>query len=440
MKRISIVTLMAALVLLSGCNKDNEFNNSVDIDINNSSEVPIKLGTYTGSTSATTRASIESLDEMVGNDEHRVGVFCLAARKTDIKSAQSASDVDWMYPIDPPTEDGDFGKDYSTTTHRRYWDNLCCEVTKEAGSGFRLEPVQKDDENYKPYYSYYPISSVYGYDFYSYYPYQPEEDEFGNRRVSCSTNSVCVDFDINGTQDIIWGKSVDVTRADLVKEGITVSELLNTLTKSYYSARFFRKNPKKENAVPIVLKHKLARFQFYVSPGPDDESAESPTYNDTKGLYLKEIKVLQVPNKLRLVVAGTENGKNAGTLYAKANSKKEDFCVFEPGDDGSVAGDEPIRLTEVDENGVATPVTTAVGDYMMLPAGVSQYFLSIKLVDETGREYPSEKVAFGFNEGNFAEGMSYNVRLQVSGIKFINISAELDPWENGDEMDLVEFN
>ena len=106
MKRISIVTLMTALVLLSGCNKDNEF--SVDIDLNNSSEVPIKLGTYNGTTSAMTRASIESLDEMVGTND-RVGVFCLAARRTDVKSSQTESDINWTTPVDSPSNDGAYG-------------------------------------------------------------------------------------------------------------------------------------------------------------------------------------------------------------------------------------------------------------------------------------------------------------------------------------------
>ena len=92
MKRIYIATLATALVLLSGCNKENSFDNSVDLDVNNSTEMPIKLGANTGSTSATTRASIESLDEMLGTND-RLGVFCLAGRKTDVKSAQTANSL-----------------------------------------------------------------------------------------------------------------------------------------------------------------------------------------------------------------------------------------------------------------------------------------------------------------------------------------------------------
>jgi hypothetical protein len=121
MKRISIVTLMAALVLLSGCNKDNEF--SVDIDINDSSEVPIKLGTHTGAPSVT-RASIESLDEMIGTDD-RLGVFCLAGRKTDVKSAQGALAPNWAVKVCPPS-DPKYTEKYGSTTNGRYWSNIRC--------------------------------------------------------------------------------------------------------------------------------------------------------------------------------------------------------------------------------------------------------------------------------------------------------------------------
>ena len=432
MKRISIVTLMAALVLLSGCNKDNEFNNSVDIDINNSSEVPIKLGTY-GATSATTRASIESLDEMVGNDEHRVGVFCLAARRTDVKSAQTESDINWTTPVDSPSGDGLYGDDYGSSTNGRYWDNLCCEV-KNVNGEYRIIPVQEGDDNYKPYYQYYPITSVFGYDFYSYYPYQD------NAKVTCNKSSVYVNFAITGKEDIIYGKSEDVN--DAYFSGLNVStELLESLKKSYYSAKFFRKNPKKTDNAHIKLEHKLARFRFHVFPGPDSEYEEPKSYDDAKKLCVKEIKINQVPNQLRLVVADRANKNNAGTLSA-VGSSKSDFYVFTEG--GAALEDSPVVLGTKVEDGVIVPDTMEVGDYMMLPSGVSQYFMSVKLADANNpdRIYPSEtNIAINLKNGKkFEPGKTYNVYLQVAGLKEIGISAELADWEDGDEMDLVEFN
>ena len=90
MKSISIVTLATALVLLSGCNKEN--NNSIDIDVDNTTDMQlIRLGGSSVASSAMTRASVESLDEM----EETMGVFCLAARKTDVKNADPNRTIDW---------------------------------------------------------------------------------------------------------------------------------------------------------------------------------------------------------------------------------------------------------------------------------------------------------------------------------------------------------
>lgn len=432
MKRISIVTLMAALVLLSGCNKDNEFNNSVDIDINNSSEVPIKLGTYTGATSATTRASIESLDEMVGTSD-RVGVFCLAGRKTDVKSAETAKAIDWLMPVytdDKP----DYIDKYGSSTNGRYWSNICSEVKVVDGT-HRIVPVPKGAENYKPYYAYYPVTSVYGYDFYSYYPYQ------NDAKVHYTKDSICVDLTIGGKQDIIYGKSEDIDTC--VTKLTSDYDLQKILTASYYSARFFRKHPKEVDNAHIKLEHKLARLRFFVYPGPDHENGNTKTYDGAQKLCVQEIKINNVPKDLSLVVAHKSNKKRNGALYAK-NNNVADFYLYHTG--GALLEDAPVEISTKEVNGVTVPDTTQVGDYIMLLPGRSVHYMSIKLADkETGYVYPSESdIAISFkNNGKktFEAGKTYNVYLQVSSIKEIGISAELADWEeSGEDMDLVEFN
>ena len=432
MKRISIVTLMAVLVLLPGCNKDNELNNSVDIDINNSTEVPIKLGTYTGATSAMTRASIESLDEMVGTAD-RVGVFCLAGRKTDVKSAQTAQPIDWLMPVytdDQP----DYVDKYGSSTNGRYWSNLCCEV-KVIDGMHRIVPVQKGTENYKSYYAYYPITSVYGYDFYSYYPYQNDAN------VHYTKDSIYVDMTIGGKQDVIYGKSEDIDTC--VSKLTSDYDLQKILTASYYSARFFRKHPKEVDNAHIKLNHKLARFRFFVYPGPDYEYGETKTYESAQQLCVQEIKINDVQKDLRLVVAHKSNKKRNGALYAK-NSNVADFHLYHKG--GGLLEDAPVEISTKEVNGITVPDTTQVGDCIMLLPGKSIHYMSVKLADkETGYVYPSEAdIAISFKNGSrktFEAGKTYNVYLQVSSIKNIGITAELADWEeSGEDMDLVEFN
>ena len=430
MKRISIVTLMAALVLLSGCNKDNEF--SVDINLNDSSEVPIKLGTHTGAPSVT-RASIESLDEMIGTAD-RLGVFCLAGRKTDVKSAQNAKDINWLQPVytdDKP----DYVDRYGSSTNGRYWSNLCCEVQVIDGM-HHIVPVKEGAEHYKPYYKYYPITSVYGYDFYSYYPYQNDAD------VHYTKDSIYVDMSLTGKEDIIFGKSEEIDTC--VTKLTSDYDLQKILTASYYSARFFRKHPQKKDNAHIKLEHKLARLRFFVYPGPDHEANGEKDFTGTENLCVKEIKINNVKTDLRLVVAANGTRKaRTGAIYATQNSKEEDLYLFHKG--GGPLEDVPTKISTKEINGETVPDTTQVGDCIMLLPGRSVYYMSVKLADENGYVYPSETdIAISFSgnaKKSFEAGKTYNVYLQVSGIKKIGITAELADWEeSGEDMDIVEFN
>ena len=429
MKRIYIATLATALVLLSGCNKDNELNNSVDIELDNKGEMQlIKLGGSTGAPSVKSRAAIESLDEMGVND--RMGIFCLAGRKTDVKSALTAADPNWRNALKDPED-----PDYATSTNGRYWSNICCEVKYDGVDGvYRISP-----EAGQKYYRYYPVTSLYGYDFYGYYPYQK------NSEVTYSSDytSVSVNMTINGTQDVIYGKSEDIDTCAWFKEyaGTTLGK---TLSKSYYSARFFRKHPLKRDDAFMKLEHKLARFRFFVYPGPDKEFAEPLSYDGAVKLAIKEIKLLQQPNNLNLVVAHKTDKNKNGVLKA-VGSSRADFSLHYKG--GALLNDNPTGIVTKDVDGVAVPDTVQVGDCIMFLPGGSEHYMSVLLCDKADKNviYPSETntaISFKQNTGKtFEAGKTYNVYLQVSGIKNISISAELADWEeSGEDMDLVEFN
>lgn len=427
MKRISIVTLATALVLLSGCNKDNELNNSVDIELDNKGEMQqIKLGGSTGAPSVKSRAAIESLDEMGADD--RMGIFCLAGRKTDVKSAQNAAEPNWKNALKDPED-----PDYATSTNGRYWSNICCEVKYDGEDGvYRISP-----EAGQKYYRYYPVTSLYGYDFYGYYPYQE------NSEVAYSSDytSVSVNMTINGTQDVIYGKSEDIDTCAWFKE-YAGTDLGRTLAQSYYSARFFRKHPLERDDAFMKLEHKLARFRFFVYPGPDKEFAEPLSYDGAVKLAIKDIKLLQQPNNLNLVVAHKTDKNKNGVLTAVGNNRA-DFALYHK--DGTILSHRPVGINT--KEGQLVPDTTLVGDCIMFLPGSSEHYMSVLLCDKADHNviYPSEtNTAISFKQDSgkkFEAGKTYNVYLQVSGIKNISISAELADWEeSGEDMDLVEFN
>ena len=423
MTKISIATLATALVLLSGCNKDNTIDNSIDIELDNTIDMQlIKLGGSTVTTSAKTRASVESLDEMGGT----MGVFCLAARKTDVKNADPNRTINWTTMVSNDLEK------YGSTVNGTYWDNVLCKVEKdEERESYQIIPDPAVSQTYN---KHYPMNSWFGYDFYGYYPYD-ETCAVGQK----TSTRIYVDMDIDGTKDVIWGKSETPNVAALAPNN---TELQNTLLSSYYSARFFRKIPNLQEEAPMKFEHLLARFCFIVEPGPDKEFETPLRYEGAKKLRVKSVTINQVDSCLRLIVADRTNEELSGTLSARPGaSDKADFVLQTK--EGKPLANNPVSIETTYENGIEVPLAKQLGDCIMLLPGGSKHYTSIVFEDENGGEYHSESdIAISLADGKtFKAGNTYNVRLQVSGIKEIGISAELADWEEScEDMDLVEFN
>lgn len=431
MKRIYIATLATAL-LLSGCNKD--IDNSVDIDVETATDMRlIKLGGSSVAPSAVTRASIESLDDMVSTSGE-VGVFCLARTKTNLKSAVDAPEPDWNVVVD--TDPNTYLDGYGATTHGVYWGNVCCEftpdVTPVGETIYRIIPKKNKGPKY---HEYYPMTSWYGYDFYAYYPYA---EAYGPDPKNEDRDYIYVDMDIDGTKDIIWGKSETPDWKALAKGDEKLEKILQD---SYYSARYFRNHPELKEDAHIKLEHMLTRFRFMVEPVADKEYESPKSYEGAKKLSVSGITINNVKDRVRLVVAD-QKGVREGTISAAPGSKTTQFSLLHK--DGGLLADAPVNIkTTVDAEGNETPVQTQVGDCIMLLPETDKYYMSVNFIDETaGIAYPTQKdIVISTASGNkFEAGKTYNVILKVSGVKLIGVTAELADWEEGEEMDLIEFN
>ncbi len=417
MKRISIVTLATAVVLLAGCNKENsELVNIESLFIESENDVRyIKLGGQTAA-EVTTRASVESLDEI-----GQMGIFCLAARKTDVKNADEAKDIDWSQVV------SNYPESYGTTTNGIYWGNVCCDVTNHGGS-YAIEPTAD-----ATYYPYYPMTSWFGYDFYGYYPYC--------NNYSKSSDSVYVDMTIDGTQDVVWGRSDIPNFAELTSS----IELQDKLSKCYYSARYFRNHPQDVEDAHMKFEHKLARFRFFVYPGANKESAENKLYDEAAALCIKEIRLNKVEDNLRLVVADRSGSNRSGELYSY-NGNTTSFYLHHK--DGAMIADRPIDVpVKRDVYGVTCPDTTQVGDCIMALPGHTAYYMSVVLADtaDHSKTYSSEKnITIALNAAKnkvFEAGKTYNVYLRVAGVTMIGITAELEDWDpSGEDLEFIEFN
>lgn len=419
MNKISFAILTAALVLLSGCNKENSAINSAE-DLFIESETDIRFIKLGGMASATTRASIESFDEMIDP----MGVFCLAARKTDIKSASQAKDIDWSQIVSSNEEQ------YGTTTNGVYWGNVCCDVSNNSGY-YTIEPTQGSSC-----YDYYPMTSWFGYDFYGYHPYQND--------YTPMADSVFVDITIDGTQDVIWGKSETPDFAALTDN----AELQEKLAKCYYSARYFRNHPKNIEDTHLKFEHLLTRFQFFVYPGADKENASDKQYDEAAALCIKEICLNQVENNLRLIVADRSDNNRSGILYSRDERASDGSKFYLHHKDGAELAERPVNIpTKTDESGTLIPDTVKVGDCIMALPGHTAYYMSVVLADTANydKTYASEKnITIALNAEHtrkFEAGKIYNVYLRVTGVTKIGITAELEGWEESEEeLDIIAFN
>lgn len=416
MKKISIVSLVVAL-LLSGCNKENiDLSKTENLFIESEDDIRyIKLGGQ-AETFVSTRATIESLDEM-----GQMGIFCLAARKTDVKNADEAKNIDWNQVVSNNVES------YGTTTNGIYWGNVCCETINYGGT-YAIEPTSD-----ATYYPYYPMTSWFGYDFYGYHPY--------SNTYSRTSDSVYVDMTIDGTQDVIWGRSEIPNFGELTSN----IELQDKLSKCYYSARYFRNHPQDVEAAHMKFEHKLTRFRFFVYPGANKEGAEDKLYDEAAALCIKEIRLNKVEDKLRLVVADRSGRNRSGELYS-SNRNTTSFYLHHK--DGSMLSDRPVDIpVKRDLYGVASPDTTQVGDCIMALPGHTAYYMSVVLADvaDHSKTYSSEKnITIALNTAKnrvFEAGKTYNVYLRVAGVTMIGITAELEDWDpNGEDLDFIEFN
>lgn len=249
-------------------------------------------------------------------------------------------------------------------------------------------------ENSETYY--YPRSNEEQYNFYGYYPVDQVTAAFNT-----AGDSLTVTGPFDGTQDILWGK------AEVVDNG--------------YNAGYFRTKTngvweENTNTAPdLKFKHILTRFVFNVNAGLD--------YDPDK-CAIDSIKIKQ-PNTYTMLLATKTASATEGTLTWGTDS-----TVIQ-----ALIGTPPLKLTLV-----ATTYETKEGVVdIMLPAAQSKYefVLNIKSTTGTGTETivsPVTIIPTG-TIASFDAGKKYVINLTVHGPKQIEVTATLEAWEDGGELD-----
>ena len=401
MKERILLLLLAVSSILVGCTNDGLGDGAA---LERPSDVPIMLnakGSFDASVSTNkqapaTRASVNDASEL-----GEVGIFMLAGKKTGINGSAAAPDPDWSVILDP-------GANYATTTNGIYWYNVKCSMDAETG---RLENAEGDNAIW-----YYPITSWYAYDFYGYHPYQDEinpVEKYGTNKYRMT-----VDFEIDGTKDILWGRSDIIAGNNYA-----------------YSAKYFRTT--NDEAAHMLFKHKLAQFRFFLIPEKDAD-ADDEAFGGLEGLSLKSVTMHKVATELRMLLADSDPNEQGNVGNLQCISARDQSIALKDKDGNPFS---PVLFETEEVDGVVKGKKVRVGDCIMLCPFDTEYYMSIVLCDAKGNEYHSEKVMnITLGGDQFQPGKIYNININATGVTAISLNATVEQWEDTGDNDNLNFD
>lgn len=274
---------------------------------------------------------------------------------------------------------------------------------------------------------YYPMISDKNYTFYGYSPY--------NDTATPSSNDASVTFaNFNGSQDIIWGKSV----APQIKAGSiwAKSDYSTNLTAiDGYNAKYIRmlKYHYELNNTPdhghgakdnypwipnIAFTHKLVQFKFYIVPAKEQSTVDK---ENAKKLFVSNIRLQNhgIPTLSINDGTFTFNGDNALQMLSVTND---------------VFNNEALSSS-------VNPADDKIVGYLLVKPGLTEYDLLIDispfntdLTENTAQKQVDVPVKIRLSDGKtFDAGCSYNIKIGIYAMQEVEADASLTEWtDKGD--------
>lgn len=396
MKRICVMFFGALAVVLAGCSK-NATPEQPSVPLENawmsdeSLPVPIQFGMSTGMGLQTTKAMINTWDDL----EYSLGIFALNLDGTD-----------------------GFGRG----SYDVYLDNEPAECVFDQNRG---KDMIKFNEN-----KYYPYASDRNLSFFGYYPYftgnTPEysaesiripipAEEWGRQDILCASSFADTMF---VKKDIDLGYFVPVSKDE-------ATHFYNGYNATYM--RFLNRNGLYEDKMPnLVFKHKTTCFVFeaYLTDVPSDKVTD-----------IDQIPVIQ-----SIEISGESIYERAYLQVAKKSIDNKTEWSGELSVDG--AGNGVLKLggkNAGDLNATPDPETLKYNlkdnQFFLQPMDASE-ILTIKVTLEN--PYNKKREVFEANfpaipeeVEKFEEGKYYPFKITINYFTGVEISAELDPWQFG---------
>ncbi len=395
------------------------------------SDVPITLGSVGSRKSGKTRTSIESDANSLFETPagQYLGVFCLAKGKQVGAPSFIGDDVKWSAA-------------YATSFPYANWldnGNVPAIVSKHTAStaspidgGYAVnysyvQFMKNIDSTPTAKYYYYPFGNWYYYDFYAYYPRQDDAN------VAMNAESCTVRIEIDGSQDVIWGKAIG---EDNSHNRLYATDPATSTNVYAYSSKYLRL--KKEagsdeyNVVPgLEFEHKLTQFVFSVKPHDASHAAKL----DAKGFRIKALKLKNVYKKIQLVVASKDNNVTAGELsiYDTSSTGVVDITARATADDSDPF---PILVANDASDTFTKPVGYAIVPGSALISGKThnQYLVSLEMEQKDdagnypGDDVPDTVITLTAPAGGFLAGHKYSITLDVYSPTQIQATATLVDW------------
>lgn len=277
------------------------------------------------------------------------------------------------------------------------------------------------DTDGKPFY----YTGNYTYDFYGYYV-----DDLDVEPVSAE-DGIYLNLVLTGGEDIMLAKSVPSVDVEKAKDAGLFTGDASWKDAYAYSAYAARRGVQPS----LTFKHQLVRFTFQITSGSDFET----TGDADKNLFVKGLTI-KARNTADLCVAG----QTTGLVNVSDDLAELSLCSLVDGTlTDMVTYEVPDKDTEIEEG------SNVLGESLMVipnntPAEGAVDSYSIALVmEQAGKtiNYPVDlkfSSVKGAPEGQtqFTAGYSYRVTVKVYGLEQVELSAELEPWVPGGDIEI----
>ena len=444
MNKFLYILGLAGVALFSACSTSDDLSigdsSAVDkakesvliYEAGQNSEVPITLGV--GQSRGLTRAPLNSTDvdvEGYGNftteDGRYIGVFCLATGTQNGVSNIPTAVATNHWSADANGELGGLLVKLK---------DVPAKVTQSGSTySFKFWRITGDKEEHY----YYPMSNWMKYNFYAYYPQSNSSTIVINEDVESQKSKVEVTgYEIDGSQDLIWGMSDQVNQAGVAADP--------------YGAKYFRLARQGAGGGDISayypefkFKHQLVQFNFFV------KAADDAAYNILNDVVKAKVTDMYIENaiyKLKFCVASQAGSFDDCKLTKDGNIEDvtKQLGIKRRLTNNNVFIEGYNQWVKPANNNVSLQtVSNGYVGYIMLPppnvdvsgSASFKYRLVMKIAYDGSTNGDKVSIELTPPSGGFVAGQNYNIIVRVVSPEEIFATAVLKEWD--DSPSVIEY-